>query len=282
MRKLLLIFLAALCCDLALLLWCLAPRPDLEVYFFDVGEGDSELISWNNGAKILIDGGRAGRLGAELGRALGPAERRIDLMLLTHCQVDHLGGLKEVVERYEISVFAYNGCIDNPPEWALLKEELDKRGVRLVALTSGDRLRIGESEIKILSPLPNLRPTVSDENGRVITFLLKGFGQSFLFMSDAPPELETKVAAEIGSAVDVLKVSHHGSRFSSTGNFLAAVRPRLSVIEVGANSYGHPAAEALGRLGLYGSVYRTDLSGTIRVFLDSGILHVFSARTPGG
>ncbi len=282
MRKLLLIFSAALCCDLALLFWCLAPHPDLAVYFFDVGEGDSELISWSNGAKVLVDGGRAGRLGAELGRALGPAERRIDLVLLTHCQVDHLGGLKEVAERYEIGVFAYNGCIYNPPEWTLLEKELDKRGVRLVALAAGDRLRIGESEIKILSPLPNLRPAVSDENERAITFLLQDSGHSFLFMSDAPPELEEQVAAEIGSAVDVLKVSHHGSRFSSTRNFLAIARPKLSVVEVGTNSYGHPAAEVLERLGLYGSVYRTDLSGTIRVFLDYGTLRIFSARLPAG
>lgn len=281
MKNWLLIFSAALFCDLALLFWCLAPSTGLSVYFFDVGEGDSELISWGNGAKILVDGGRAGRLDSELGRALGPAERRIDLVLLTHCQIDHLGGLKGVVERYAIGAFVYNGCDDDPPEWRLLKEELRRHGVSLVRLVAGDRMRIGEATIDILSPLPDSQVAL-DENERAITFLLKDSGFSFLFMSDAPPELEKKVAAEVGSAVDVLKVSHHGSRFSSTEVFLSKIRPKLSIIEVGANSYGHPTAEALARLGIYGRVYRTDFSGTIRILAGSGRLSIFSSRPPPG
>lgn len=279
MKNWLLIFSAAVLFDAALLVWCLAPQDGTEVEFFSVGEGDSELISLPGGVRILVDGGRGGNLLPELGRALGPVEKRIDLMILTHCQLDHLGGLEEAVKRFNVSAFIYNGCDSHLGEWNQLKNELVRNNIPIIQLGAGDRINYKDGSISILSP-DFTANSVPDENERAITFLLKSGSSNFLFMSDAPPDLEQGIIKNLPDQIDVLKVSHHGSRFSSTPEFLDKIKPRISVIEVGKNSYGHPAASTLEKLEVYGKVYRTDLFGTIRIISERDKLNVFAIDTP--
>ncbi len=273
MKKWLLIFSAAVLFDSALSIWCLVPPRAIEAYFFDVGEGDSELVSLSGRVKILIDGGRGGSLLPEMGRALGPLRKRIDLIILTHCQLDHLGGLYETINRYEVGAFIYNGCDSALGEWQNIKNELAAHNIPVYKAKAGDAIRYGESEATILSPGSSCSD-LKNENERAITFLLKYKGTGFLFMSDAPPDLEKKVARLLTGPVSVLKVSHHGSRFSSVPEFLNKAKPLLSIIEVGKNNYGHPAASTVNKLLEYGRVYRTDLSGTVKVILDDNKIRV--------
>lgn len=213
----------------------------------------------------------------ELGRALGPLEKRIDLIILTHCQLDHLGGLYETVDRYEIGAFIYNGCDSTLGEWQNIKNELVQKKISVYAVKAGDVIRYTSAEITILSPDTALIGS-RNENEEAITFLLKYEKTSFLFMSDAPPDLERKIAGRLSGPVSVLKVSHHGSRFSSTPEFLSKANPLLSVIEVGKNNYGHPATSTVAELLKYGEVYRTDLSGTIKIIFNDGKLNVFQRK----
>jgi competence protein ComEC len=112
-------------------------------------------------------------------------------------------------------------------------------------------------------------------------FRLDARGASALFTSDATAALERTVALSDSLRSDILKISHHGSKFSSTREFLAAVAPLVSVVSVGANSYGHPAPEAIDRIAATGSrVFRTDEHGTVKVSWSDGLLDVFTIKAP--
>ncbi len=131
------------------------------------------------------------------------------------------------------------------------------------------------SRIDVLSPTPELaQGTVM--NDAAFTLKLAGKGMTALFTGDIGARVESALAPVVG-AVDVLKVAHHGSKFSSTASFLDAVRPRLAVIEVGKNRYGHPTPDVLTRLAAVGArILRTDRDGTIEVVADGRRLRIFA------
>ena len=253
------------------------------VYFLDVGQGDSELIilSSRNGndiVKILIDGGRNKRVLNALEAVLPRSEEKyIDVVMLTHPDLDHFGGLVEVLKFYDVGIFISNGLGADIVAFSVLQEEIKRRGVKTLILAEGDVIRYGPHVISILSPdaalligkstneasivalleSPSRTSEVSDDRVRVL------FTGDIGFVAE-----ENLLAKEYNLKADILKVGHHGSKNSSGENFIAAVRPFVAGIGVGDNKYGHPSPRVLETLELAGArVYTTQHDGTIKIAL---------------
>lgn len=255
---------------------------DVSVSFLEVGQGDASLIELGDDVQVLIDGGPPnGKLLAELGDILSPYDRTIELVVLTHPELDHYGGLIALLERYEVSAFVDTGVAKDTGEYEVLLAALESRGVRRITLRAGDHIRYDEHVFAVLSP-DEARTHARETNDTSLVLAFESGppagGARFLFTGDISAEVERAVARMLSEPFDVLKVAHHGSKFSSAAEFLAAVRPALAIIGVGKNSYGHPTKESLARLEAAGArIYRTDRDGAVTVRVENGHLRVFSA-----
>ncbi|MFA6365123.1 MAG: MBL fold metallo-hydrolase [Candidatus Paceibacterota bacterium] len=238
----------------------------LELHFFDVGQGDSEFVVLPGGARMLIDGGPAnGRVMNELARTMSQGERYIDLVLMTHPQLDHFGGLIDVAKQYTIGAFLWSGRGSNAPAFQELLNELRNNHTQMISLGAGDSIRSNESNITILSPTPAFLHDTDLNNSTVVAEVMAA-NTSALFVGDIGTEVEEYLTHTFNMRADILKVPHHGSRFSSSESFLREVHPKVAIIEVGKNSYGHPTPEVLSRLSSVGArILRTDLNGAAEI-----------------
>ncbi|HZI07004.1 MAG TPA: ComEC/Rec2 family competence protein, partial [Archangium sp.] len=254
------------------------PLKPLTVYFFDVGQGDAALIVSPTGKTVLIDGGPP-----EADEALVPRLRQlvqgpIDLVVLTHPHLDHLGGLVKILQAVGARRFMDPG-FDHPSEsYRKLLDVVGQKVGQVMTPTPNPSspetlLTVGLGEGVTLTLLWPRTPrdaflanTRSDVNANSIVAKLTYGKTAFLFTGDAEPETESFLLTRpIDFTSTVLKVAHHGGKHSSTAPFLAAVKPQAAVISCGTgNDYGHPTPEALQRLGDVGArVFRTDLQGEV-------------------
>ncbi|MFH0806438.1 MAG: MBL fold metallo-hydrolase [Candidatus Brennerbacteria bacterium] len=249
------------------------------VLFLDVGQGDASLVELGEGVQMLIDGGPPnGRLLAELGEIMLPYDRTIELVVLTHPEVDHYGGLIELLGRYEVGMFIDAGVTKEVEAYEVLVNKLAEYKIRRTTLRAGDRIRYGGQVFSIISPDDTL-VSAREKNDTSMVLAFESSGARFLFTGDIGANVERIVAKKITEPFDVLKIAHHGSKFSSAAEFLFAVRPTLAAIGVGKNSYGHPTRETLARLETVGArVYRTDRDGTITIRVESGAIRTFVER----
>jgi len=238
-------------------------RQNLLITFFDVGQGDSILIEAPNGNQVLIDGGPSDVVLAKLGRALPFWDRSLDLVILTHPHADHLDGLVGVAKRYGITAVIESGVNHSIPEYEEWRRLLQEKGVRVVTARAGQRVQLSEhSYLDILTPFDNFEgkspPDIHD--AMVVAKLTHG-STTTLFMGDAEKSIEYRLLYS-GTNVDsdILKVGHHGSKTSTSEDFLAAVSPRIAIISAGRkNRYGHPHQEIVDLLTRSGiSIFRTD------------------------
>lgn len=268
----------------ATLVWgaALSPGNDgrLSVTLLDVGQGDAILIETPDGHRALIDGGPDGRaLVAELSDELPFFDRRLDLVALTHPQADHVAGLLDALERYDVrSVIASPERGDSAlyDEWRarIADEDIPYREPAL-----DDAIDLGGGAVlRVLGPRPAALASANDNDASLV-LKLEWRGVSFLLTGDMEATAETALVASGEDArATVLKIAHHGSQSSTSPLFLEAVRPELAVVSVGANnSFGHPSPVVLDRLrGV--PVLRTDLNGTIRIETDGTRLWVETER----
>lgn len=247
-------------------------------YFLNIGQGDAELavVPSSSGGppiKILIDGGKDKKILTALDEVLGTiGDNYIDIVMMTHPDLDHFGGLIEVVKNYDLGLFVSNGKEAPGEKFGLLKQTLEDYRVPTLVLGSGDRINYQNEKFEILSPdQKSFNEGSSNEAGLVIKWQSAN-GRRVLFTSDIGMKTEDYLLSRgLNLEADILKVGHHGSHYSSGENFVAAVHPAVSVIEVGRNSYGHPTEEALETLQLSGAlIYRTDEDGTIGIALSDG------------
>jgi competence protein ComEC len=262
----------------ATLLWlAILQLPDgrLHVAFLDVGQGDAIFITTPRGRQILVDGGPSpAALTSALGREMPFWDRSIDLVIMTHADADHITGLAEVLERYELAGWIDSGTDDPNALYLRCRELLTEKGVPHHAVQTGDRLDLGQGiVIEILHPPGSLMAgTDADSNNNSVVLRLSWDNASFLLTGDAEAEAEQLLLqTEQVVAADVLKVAHHGSADASMAGFLASVDPSFAVISVGVdNPFGHPAPAVLDRLDQQGdvTVLRTDLAGTVEFTTD--------------
>jgi competence protein ComEC len=254
------------------------PRGLLRVSFVDVGQGDASLIDFPDGRLALVDTGQGGRHPAvrELTGLLAARRRsRIDLLIITHGHPDHYGALPELLDAVEISEIWLNG--------QLLTEELDGAMSRLMtkAMARGTKLRFapelcgstetfGGAHLEVLWPCPRYDPGLG-LNDNSIVFRLRFGRRAFLFTGDVEREAERLLVESMRiEPADVLKVAHHGSKTSSSADFVAAVGAGIAVISSGAgNRYGHPSPDVIARLrGANATVWRTDIHGGVILSTD--------------
>ncbi|OGM90826.1 hypothetical protein A3A20_01060 [Candidatus Wolfebacteria bacterium RIFCSPLOWO2_01_FULL_45_19] len=245
-----------------------APAAEDSVYFLDVGQGDSQLVVLSN-VKILIDGGRNKRVLNALDSALGQKNNKyIDILLMTHPELDHYGGFIEVLRRYDVGLFISNGQVVDADEFRVLKNELAAKNVPVIELREGDAIRHKDAKFSVFSPDKALLEKGNPNEAGIVMMFENGEAR-VLFTGDIGFLAENiLIAKDYDLNADVLKIGHHGSKNSSGENFIAAVLPAASVIGVGQNSYGHPAPQTLKTLEWAGSkIYRTDKDGTVKIVL---------------
>jgi len=254
----------------------------LHVYFLDVGEGDGMFIVTPQGSKIVIDGG-PGTLALinHVGRHLAPWDRRIDAMILTHADADHITGQIPILDRYYVNkVFDSGFRHSNPTYVRWMTMVLDKR-IAYNEARAGMIIDTGDGVTLTLfhPPTPLMSGTGADANNNSIVARLVYGDVSFLLTGDIEAEAEQRML-DAGYPLEstVLKVPHHGADTSSTQAFLDAVNPQMAVISAGlGNSFGHPDGEVLSRLlALVGSehLYRTDYHGTVEITVEGALCPV--------
>jgi competence protein ComEC len=262
------------------LLWLSVTAPvsgRLTVTFLDVGQGDAILIEGPRGHRILVDGGPSGEaITAALGRRLPFYDRRIDLVVLTHPQADHLGGLPAVLRRFDVGAVLASPIEADSAAYRAFRDAVRESLLPYHEALPGHAVDLGGgARLNVLSAPPD----GSDANEGSLVIKLTLGRAAFLLTGDIESDRE---AALVRSSADlratVYKVPHHGSDTSSSEAFVAAVRPLLDVISVGRdNRYGHPSPEVLERLD-GAAVFRTDLHGDIAIGTDGRRLWVATAR----
>jgi competence protein ComEC len=243
---------------------------DLVVSFINVGQGDSILIRDPGGFDVLIDGGKSSAGPTVVAYLRQQSVDDIDVMLASHADSDHIGGLIDVLNATDIPVKAvlYNGYPGDTDTWKNFATAVANDGLTLTPAVFPLTYTWGTTSAQILNPVTGLLNP--DQNAASVVVLLV-YGQTrFLFTGDIDSTVEATIVAR-GTPIpaQILKVAHHGSEFSSSEAFLSAVNPEQAIISVGRNSYGHPSSETIARLLAAGAkIWRTDYKGTILVRTD--------------
>ncbi|HET9476452.1 MAG TPA: DNA internalization-related competence protein ComEC/Rec2, partial [Dehalococcoidia bacterium] len=278
-------FLAFVLALTAAAVWVSALSRDdapLSVTFLDVGQGDATLIESPSGQRILIDGGPSAEAVSDaLGRNLPFYDRRIDLVILTHPQADHLAGLSAVLDRYHVGGLMTTRFTNSTALYDEWREDLADSDIPTATATRGHWIDLGDgARLTVLSPTPETRlASAADINDTSIVLRLAMGDVSFLLTADISGETEStliRLGTDLRSTV--LKVPHHGSGTSASPDFLSRVHPLIDVVSAGAdNPYGHPAPEVLARLD-GDAIFRTDKDGDITLSTDGKRLWVETQR----
>jgi competence protein ComEC len=253
------------------------PPGQLTVRFLDVGQGDSTLVQHPDGTAVLFDGGPPGAGVARVLRKAGV--ERLALVVATHASRDHHGGLREVIERFTVEALLDGGDGTADPDFRALLREARSRGIRRIPATAPLTLRLagGALRIVLLSPPPRPPgPAPEDPNPRAAVALVTAGAFDLLLSADA--ESDTLAPLELPD-VDAMKVPHHGSSDPGLPELLDEIQPELAAIEVGPNTYGHPAPSTLNALEQAGvETFRTDHHGTVTLTIDHGEMRVETER----
>lgn len=267
---------------LAILLALASPAAaaDLEVVFIDVGQGDSILVVSPEGKTVLVDAGTPKAASAVLRELKRRGIRRLDLALVTHAHNDHVGGMAEVLSKVPARFYMDSGVAHPSRAYDKLLKVLEREKVPVRKARAGRKVNLGGGAVlTLLAPEePLLHGTRSDVNANSVVSRITFGDFSVLLTGDAEQPTEARLVKQGGLRSTVLKVAHHGARYSSTPAFLSRVRPEVAVISVGAdNTYGHPTRETLRRLEtLRARVLRTDRDGTVVVRSDG---HGYTVQT---
>lgn len=261
------------------------PDQKLHLVFCNVGQGDAILVR-KGFNQVLIDGGPNDRVMECLGEYMPFWDRELEAVVLTHPQSDHLTGLASVVERYTVKQYIINSIVNDTKLFWQWREEVIEAGTPIFNPKQGDEIKIGGLSLRVLWPRERFKndlvwqreastekvlgsASYSGDFNETSIVLQLSFGQfDALLVGDIGFDTEAQI--EVGDEViEVLKISHHGSKHSSSEEFLEKISPDLAVISVGKNPWGHPTEEVLGRLGDLGiRLLRTDQDGEVKIISD--------------
>jgi len=254
----------------------------LKVHFIDVGQGDAILIDYGE-YELLIDGGR-GRACSEYIADLVDGE--LEVVVATHMDADHIGGLVYVFEELDVGELWTNGNSATTDIYGAFKVAYETEGCPLYVARAGDIIWLDNLPLEVLHP----RVLGVEPNDNSIVLLTGYAAWYFLFTGDITSAVERDLLeAGVLDDIDILKVAHHGSAQSTCSEFLEAITPLVSVISVGGNPYGHPSDDVMRRIACYEGesyhpssrlIYRTDLYGSV-IVLVKGMFDVDVSTSSG-
>jgi beta-lactamase superfamily II metal-dependent hydrolase len=260
----------------------------LEIHALDVGQGDSFLIVTPEGKTVLIDAGPPEAADTVIEALSREGVKEIDLVVATHPHADHIGGMTKMLDAFPAKMFLDSGQPHSTRTYTRMLENIRKKGIRLVAAEAGQEFELDSGlSLHVLAPT---KPFIQESQGSVLNansvVLRLTYGDfSMLFTGDSEIETEEQLLSLYPAlSAKVLKVAHHGSRYSTGSAFLKSVHPEVAVISCGAdNEYGHPAQTTLNRLKKTGAeLYRTDLQGEITIYTDGRSYHVETEHPMAG
>ena len=285
MRKILQIFFTVLVI-LSGLLWkiiCGINDHDLHVYVLNIGQGDSILVRLSTGENILIDGGPDEAVLRELADVLPLYERKIDVVILTHPHADHMNGLLDVLQHYEVSSVLVTGVYYHSSAYDEFIDQVVREKTAVYFARADTDYRLGTVALDMVYPLKLLQgDRYENINNSSISFRLLSRDGIFYFSGDLEKEGEEELLKSGQDLrADIFKAGHHGSRTSSSEALLDAIQPKIALISCGINNtFKHPHPETLKHLAERGiQFFRTDLDGRIEVIPAIG---EFEVRTIKG
>ncbi len=269
-----------------LCVWYALPR-SATLIMIDVGQGDALLLRTRHGQTIVIDSGNDPGYFGKLGRLLGPWDRTIDLLVLTHPHEDHVSGFIDVEGRWKVGSVLWTGVEYSAPAYQAFQSWVRAYSPdRLFTAKAGQRIDIDGGWLEVLWPIESLHGKVAQSDGlegsggvndTSIVLLVNIDGYSMIFSGDVSTVVERTIVSRIGlKPADIVKVGHHGSRYSTSQEWIDALKPSIALISVGAkNEFNHPAQSVIARLREVGAqVYQTPEHGTVSVELKSDGLKV--------
>lgn len=238
---------------------------EFTVTFLDVGQGDAVLIETPDGVEVLIDGGAGSVVLAELAAVLGPFDRTIDMVVATHPDADHVGGLIDVLERYTVGTILRTTNDADTTAADAFDTGVAEEGAEIVTAVQGQVFALGASTtLSVLFPAGDVTNMESNTSSIVLRLT---YGESdVLLTGDAPARIEEYLVTAYGDVLqsEVLKLGHHGSHTASSEVFLRTVDPDHAVISAGSdNTYGHPHQEVLDRVTLQGIQVAVTMEGRV-------------------
>lgn len=269
---------------------CFNKNFDFKMHFIDVGQGDCSLIITPTGKRLIIDAGEGENSGYDYGKnvvlpyLLDKGINKIDYIIVSHCDSDHIGGIYYILENVEVEKILIGVQPENSENLMKLIDISKKEKIEIITLEMGDKYKIDE-EIIIEVVWPSSENIIEENalNNNSLVFKLIYNDFSILFTGDIEEIAERKILDKYEGVLesDILKVAHHGSKTSSSKEFLAKVKPRGVLIGVGdKNKFGHPNKEVLKRIKENTfQIYRTDINGEIviivnkmgEIFIDTNI-----------
>ncbi|MBQ7014932.1 MAG: DNA internalization-related competence protein ComEC/Rec2 [Clostridia bacterium] len=245
------------------------PHDDkLHTVFVDVGQGLGTYISINEKA-VIFDCGGSKDAGESMNESLWEhGIKEIDYIVISHLHDDHANGIAEIFAEWEIDEVIVPYTEGDPSILVELMMLAAEEGAEVVTISEDMSREFGEAKIKLLTK--HLDPESSDQNENSIVSVVSYSNFSVMFTGDITSEAEERLIEAYGLSLrtKILTVPHHGSKYSSSEEFLAMVSPEISVISVGKNSYGHPADAVLDKLLKYGNVLTTQTLGEIEFITD--------------
>lgn len=219
------------------------------IQFLDVGQGDAILITTYDGFEVLIDGGPDSGVLRALAAQRSFFDRSLDLVIATHPDLDHIGGLIDVFARFDVQTILQTENVNDTPAAVAFAAAAHNEDAEVILADAGQVISLGDLQIEILSPKGDESEWESN-NASIITKITFG-DTAFMLTGDAPAEIEEYLAGAYGAGLkaDVLKLGHHGSKTSTSEIFLDLVDPQYAVVSAGLdNRYGHPHQEVLQRV----------------------------------
>lgn len=265
-KTLLITFVAA---GYAMLYFAYLSLPDnaFHIAFLNVGQGDAIFIKTPENHQILIDGGPGNTISDELDDVMPFFDKSLDMAVLTHPQADHLSGLIEIFKRYKIDNVLLTGVNYDSFYYDEFLNELSVNDVEIFMANEEMDFSAGGVFIDVIYPFEQLLlDDFKEVNNSSLTVLISYKDKRILLTGDLEEKIEKELVKKVNlSHVDILKVGHHGSKSSSSIEFLQKITPDVAVIQVGKNSFGHPTNEVMQRLKDIGvkRIYRNDLDGRV-------------------
>lgn len=242
------------------------PDEKFHLYFLNVGQGDSIFVKTPQNHQIIIDAGPGKRVGEEITKIMPFWDREIDLLVLTHPDKDHMEGFLDLLKRYRFNTVLITGVNKKDYNYEQFLNEIEKQDSRIIFANSKTDLQAGRVVFDLLYPQDQMVTANIDKiNNSSIVMKIKYQNRRILLSGDLDEIAEKYLVKKgVNLEADIFKAGHHGSKTSSSKEFLEKIKPEIVVVQVGKNNYGHPTDEALKRFAELGAkILRTDVDGRV-------------------